>query len=161
MTRRSTGAVSYGVWSTVPFFAERRDDDRRDPGAGADLVAGRRCDVVPGAAVLVVGDDDDHVVPLRAGLQLRDEVGDLRVAVGQAGVARVLVEDAFGLVERDRRQRAHRRSVGDEVSVILEVRTAVGSVRRRVEVGVVVERMVVRLEVDVGEGVEIPLALAA
>ncbi|KAI1696756.1 doxX domain-containing protein [Ditylenchus destructor] len=65
-----------------PHLRERRDHQRRNPRARSDLVALGRRDVVPLAAVLVVGHDDHHVLPLRAGLQLGHQVGDLLVRVG-------------------------------------------------------------------------------
>ena len=69
-------------------------------------IALRRRDVIPEAAVLVIGDDDEHVRPLRALLEMRDDVGDVRVAGQHVGIARMLVEIALRLVERDLRQLA-------------------------------------------------------
>ncbi len=62
--------------------------------------------MVPDAAVLVIGDDDQHVRPLRALFQMRDDIGDVLIAVQHVGIAGMLVEIALRLVERHLRQRA-------------------------------------------------------
>ena len=56
---------------------ERRDDDRRNARARPPAVALGRRDVVPDAAILVIGDDDQHVRPLRALLEMADDIGDM------------------------------------------------------------------------------------
>ena len=65
--------VSYTVWSTPIVLDAAADQQRRDAGAGAELVVDAlgaahawRRDVVPLAAELVVGDDDQRVPGLRA-----------------------------------------------------------------------------------------------
>jgi hypothetical protein len=67
----------------------------RDPGPKRSP-AGRR-HVVPEAAVLVVGDDHQHVLPLRAGAQLVEQAGDVRVAGHDVGVAGCCVFTPAGL----------------------------------------------------------------
>ena len=70
--------------------------------------------MVPDATVLVVSDDDHHVLVLRACLQRGHDRGDVLVAVGDVGIAVVLVHRAVRLVESDRRQGAVR-DVGQEL----------------------------------------------
>ncbi len=131
-----------------------RDDQRRDPRAGAPEVALGHGLVVPEAAVLVIGHDDQHVLPLRAGLQLGDHAGDVRVAVGHAGIARVLVEVALRLVEAHGRQLAGGGVLQELRVEILQVLRAVGrgGGLGRIELRVVIEGLVVELEVRRGPG---------
>ncbi|MNQ56983.1 hypothetical protein D3C85_711230 [compost metagenome] len=129
------------------LFHVRRDEDGRHARARTPAVALRRRRVVIKAAVLIVGDDDQHVFPLRTFLQLGDDAGDVRVAVGHAGVARVLVQIALRLVEGHGRQLAGAR-VGQELAVeVAQVGGAVGGRLHGVHVGKVIERLVVELEV--------------
>src|SRR5580700_2457897 len=60
--------------------------------------------MVPDAAVLVIGHDHQHVAPLRALLEMRDDIGDVLVAGEHRRIARMLVEVALRLVKGDRRQ---------------------------------------------------------
>ena len=73
--------VSYWVWSTKPFLAngEMTIVGTRVPGPQR-VDRGRR-DVVPAAAVLVVGDDDGGVVPVGAVLDGVDQVGHVLLAL--------------------------------------------------------------------------------
>src|SRR5712692_3056929 len=87
----------------------RRDDQGRDPGAGAPLVVrpdgaalSRRRDVVPLAAELVVGHDDHGVLPARAAVDRLQKADEVVAAAVLAGVAGVLV------FEPDRLDEAHR-----------------------------------------------------
>src|SRR5262249_53138395 len=82
------------------------DDDGGDAQAGAPAVDHRRGDVVPGATVLVVGDDDRGVLPVGAVLDGADEVDGVLLALADVGVAGVLVVGAEGLDEGDRREGA-------------------------------------------------------
>src|SRR6185436_19819461 len=131
----------------VPLARERRDDDRGDARARPPAVAParplRRRHVVPEAAVLVVGNDDGHPLPLGRFLQFQQEIIQVLVAARHVRIARMLVQPAHRLVERDLRQRALVDG-GGEVVVVLEVLLAVRLARR--EALVVVERLVVRLE---------------
>src|SRR3546814_4420754 len=43
----------------------RRDDERRDARARPPAIALGRRDMIPPAAILVEGDDDEHLLPLR------------------------------------------------------------------------------------------------
>ena len=141
--------VSYAVWSTPTCLRSAGDHQARGSGFRGPTcrrrggpVPARRRDVVPLAAELVIGDDDQGVLacgPLGDRLQQVDEVV---AAVGLAGVAGVLVLRAVGLDEADRRQRAVL-GRGDELRLVLQVRPA--GLARRV-VGEVVERLVVVLE---------------
>ena len=87
----------------------RRDEQRRDPGARAPLVADagdrlRRRDVVPLPAELVVGHDDQRAVGVRAVLDRLEQVDEVAAAGVLAGVAGVLVLGADRLDEADRLQ---------------------------------------------------------
>jgi hypothetical protein len=62
--------------------------------------------VVPEAAVLIVGDDHQHVFPLRASLQMRDHIGDMLIARRGIGIAGVLVKIPLRLEKRDLRERS-------------------------------------------------------
>ena len=62
--------------------------------------------MIPSAAKFIVGDDDHHVFPLRTRLQLGDQIGDVRIAVRDRGIARVLVELSLRLIKNHRRQAA-------------------------------------------------------
>jgi hypothetical protein len=62
--------------------------------------------MIPEAAVLVVGDDDGGVLPVRAVAHRVDQLLGVALAVEHVGVARVLVHLAEWLDERDRRKRS-------------------------------------------------------
>ena len=136
----------------------RRDDQRRDPRAGAPLVigagrrrarAGRR-DVIPLTAELVVRDDHHRVLGARRPLDRLQQGDEVVAAPGLARVAGVLVLFPDRLDEADLLQVAvvvRRVGVGDELGLVLEMRCA--RVRAGPVVVVVVERLVVVLEVDV------------
>src|SRR3546814_10782523 len=64
-------------------------------------------------AILVEGDDDQHLRPLRALLQRVDHSGDMAIAGVDIRIAGVHVEIALRLVEGNRRQRA-RLDIGEE-----------------------------------------------
>src|SRR5262245_18323569 len=89
-----------------PGFVELlRDQQRRDPGAGPPLAMGRtevaapeapaivtrRRHMVPLAAELVVGDDDERVLAVRAVHDRPDQVDQMEIAPTHAGVARMLI----------------------------------------------------------------------
>ena len=87
------------------LLGERRDHDRWDPRAWTPAVDARRRDVIPGAAVLVVGHDDDGRCPRGT---LSDSFHDVRrfaVACDDTGVPRMLVIAAERLPECHRGQR--------------------------------------------------------
>src|SRR3546814_14537615 len=69
--------------------------------------------MIPPAAILVEGDDDEHLLPLRALLQRVDHSGDMAIAGVDIRIAGVHVEIALRLVEGNRRQRA-RLDIGEE-----------------------------------------------
>ena len=96
---------------------------------GAPLVR-RRGDVVPAAAVLVVGDDDGGVLPVGAVLHGLHQVGDVLLALLEVGVARVLVVRAERLDEGDGRQAVVLQR-GEEVGLVLQVRGPARACRRR------------------------------
>jgi hypothetical protein len=98
--------------------------------------------VVPLAAELVVGDHDQRVPGVRAGLDGLDQVD-------QVPAAGVLVLLADGLDEAHRLQPAGLRR-GDELDLVAQVRGAGGGAGR--VVGEVVERLVVVLERGVRAG---------
>ena len=64
-----------------PAARERRDHESRDARSRTNEITLGRCRVIPSTTELIIGDDDYHVFPLRAGLQLRHQVGDVRVAI--------------------------------------------------------------------------------
>src|SRR5262249_46895548 len=149
-----------GVW---------RDHNAGDAGAVApDAVGVRRADVVPAAAVLIVGDDDGSVGPVGTVLHGVDNVGDMLLASQQVGVAGVLVVRAERFDEGDGRQAAVG-EIGEEVVLVGQVLAAVGIHRGRAvvdhelagggvkeewrEVVVVSERLMVPLEERINGGV--------
>src|SRR6185369_13235712 len=77
------------------------DDDGRNTGARAPTIGLRRRRVIPEATILVISHNDQHMLPLRALLQMADEIGDMCVTRLHIGIARMLVEIALRLVERD------------------------------------------------------------
>src|SRR5437763_10191448 len=135
-----------GAVDCEPLPQLRRDDQRRDAGTGAEAVGdpgpGRRRDVVPLTAELVVGDDDRGALRLRPGLDRLDQVDQVVAAVVLAGVSGVLVLLTDRLDEADRLEVPGLRRV-DEVHLVLQVRPAGGT---RCAAGEVVERLVVELE---------------
>src|SRR5260221_376977 len=106
----------------------------RPPGAGQ---------VLRDPPVLIVGDEDDHAGPLRACPQAGEELVHMLVAAREIRIARVLIDDALGLVERDRRQRAFV-DVAEEIVAVFQVLRALGSTRRKPRE--VIERLVMGLE---------------
>src|SRR5262249_33242818 len=132
---------------------EGRDDERGDPRAGAPGVDLRRRYVVPGAAVLVIGDEDGGAGPERALLDRLQNRRHLVVATADVGVARVLVLRADRLPEDDRRQIAGR-DAGEQLLFVLQVLLAgLGAIAKLLEIG---EGLVVELEEIVrlaGDGV--------
>src|SRR5437667_4935000 len=100
--------------------------------------------MVPKAAVLVIGDDDQHLAPLRTAAKPRQQVIDMRVAADEVGVRGMLGENSDRLVERNLRQ-CPGVDVAQEIFAILEMRGAIGRARRKASV--VIERLVMRLEV--------------
>src|ERR1051326_6298123 len=126
----------------------RGDDEGRDPRSRSPAVApaparGRR-HVVPVTAVLVVGQDHQHVGPLRALLEALEQLSDVDVAALDIGVARMLRQPAGRLVERHLRKLAAVDG-GEEILAVFQVALAVRGARR--ESRVIVERLVVGLEV--------------
>ena len=77
--------------------------------------------MVPAAAVLVVQDDDRRVRPQRAVLHGMHDVGGVLLAGQNGGIARMLVELAGELDERDLRQLAGRQ-VDVELRLVLQLR---------------------------------------
>ena len=80
---------------------EWRDNDCRHTRAGAPAVGDRRGNVVPAATVLIVGEDDERVCPVRAVADCVHQVGGVLLPAGKIGVARVLVVGAQRLDEGD------------------------------------------------------------
>src|SRR5208337_794476 len=105
----------------VTLLGHGRDHDGRDAGAVTPAGVGvGRSDMVPAAAVLVVGDDDRGVRPVGAALDGMHDVGDVLLARQQVGVAGVLVVLANRLDEADGGQVATGQ-VGEKVILVLEV----------------------------------------
>ena len=69
-----------------------------------NAVLGRRRNVIPSATMLIVGHDDEAVVPVLAVLDSLDNVGDMLLALQQVGIAWVLVVGAKRLDEAYGRQ---------------------------------------------------------
>src|SRR5689334_3092092 len=128
---------------------ERRDDDRGDPGAGTPAVALGRRDMVPEAAVFIVGHDDSHPAPLRTATEMIQQIGNVQVAAHDVGVARVLGESSRGLVESDLGQRTAIDG-GDEIGPVAQMLRAAG--RAGGEVREIIERLVMRLEIRTAGG---------
>jgi GGDEF domain-containing protein len=134
---------------------ERRDHQCRHARVPAPSDRPWAAPRVPPAAVLVDGDDDDHVRPLRTLLQVLHRPHDMPVAAGDVGVAGMHVEVALRLVEGHRRQLAGAR-VGEEAvarRIVAQPRVAqsprpfLGILRAQADE--VVERLVVVLEVGI------------
>src|SRR6202021_555299 len=105
-------------------------------------------DMVPEPAVLVISDDDQHVLPLRALLEVTDQVDQMLVARLHVRVARMFVEVALGLVERDLWQAALVDGLdefGTAQATVLQVLGAGWGAGR--EAGEIVERLGMELEV--------------
>ena len=99
--------------------------------------------MIPVAAVLVVSEDDQHVVPLRAGPQPFQHLVHVNVAAHQVGVRRVLRVAPCRLVETHRGQRAGG-DIFQEILAVFQVQGAIGRSRR--EARKEIERLMVRLE---------------
>ena len=109
--REHRGRVVLGVVDDEVALQVRCDRERRDPRAGAPLVVravvvalARRRDVIPLAAELVVGDEDERVLGARAPLDRLQQVDQVVAAVRLTGVAGMLVLLADRLDEADRLQ---------------------------------------------------------
>ncbi len=78
--------MSYWVWSIVPFLAkgEAMMAGRRLPGPQRSASAARRD---PRSRRFRQGDDDEHMIPLRALFQMRDDIGQMLVAAGHIRIA--------------------------------------------------------------------------
>src|SRR3546814_16711977 len=76
----------------------RRDDERRDARARPPAIALGRRDMIPPAAILVEGDADAHLIPLRALLQRVDHSADMSIAGVDIRIAGVPVAIALRLV---------------------------------------------------------------
>lgn len=85
---------------------ERRDNDGRDPAARSPTIAFRWRGVIPYAAIFIIGDDDQHMRPLRAFFQMPDDVGNMRIARLDIRVAGMLVQITLRFVEGNLRQSA-------------------------------------------------------
>ena len=138
-----------------------RDDDGGDTRARSPAVALGRRHMVPQAAIFVIGHDDKHMRPLRALLQMRDHVGDMSIACLDVGIAGMLIEVALRLVESDLRQRAGVDRLDELYASEAAVAKMLGAgCRARCEIGIIVQRLVVILEVRhrslvaVGEHIE-------
>ena len=108
IVRRMIDPPSLCIW---------RYDNRGDPVTRAPAITLRRCHVIPEAAIFVIGDDDEHVLPLRALLQVRNHIRDVLIAGEDIGIAGVLVQRALRLVEGDGRKLTGI-DVGDELYAI-------------------------------------------
>ena len=101
-------------------------------------------DMVPCAAILVGCDDDGRVGPVRAGLKRRDDFGNMFVARRQIGIAWVQIVPANRLVEGDGWQPASG-NISAKINKVFQVFVTRGQARR--EIGKIIERLVMRLEV--------------
>src|ERR1700722_13384724 len=97
-----------------------RDDDRGHPCAGPPPIDFRGRHMIPDAAVLGVGDDDDGIVPDEAFLDLIDDRRRVIVAADKVGIARMLVIGTNRLIETYRRKRAIP-DRADHVPLVLEM----------------------------------------
>ena len=99
----------------------RRDDHGRRASSRAPGIALRRRHVVPAAAGIVVQDDDCRVRPQGAVLHGMHDIGGPLLAGQNGRIARMLVELAGELDERDLRQLAGRQ-VDVELRLVLQFR---------------------------------------
>src|SRR5262249_52025051 len=95
-------------------------DDSGDACAIAPLIAARGRDVVPSAAVLVIGDDNGCVRPLGAVLHGMDDVGHMLLPLQQVGIARMLVIRPKRLDKTDGGQVAAGQ-IAEEIRLVLQV----------------------------------------
>src|SRR5579884_4347985 len=122
----------------------RRDDDRRDTGPGPPLVDARGRDMIPAAAVLVVGDDDRGRVPIRRAAHGVDQLLDVVLSGDQRRVVGVIVLDADRFDEGDTRE-TPRAQVSKESLLVLQVGLEVLRTRRAPAL-IVGERLMVILK---------------
>jgi hypothetical protein len=88
-------------------FYIRTDEDRWNAGTGAPfLVDDGRRNVIPEAAVLVIGDDDEGVLAVGAVEDVIDQFDGMVLAIGNIGIAGVFVVDTEGFYKRDTGQGA-------------------------------------------------------
>ncbi len=110
--------------------------------------------MVPESAIFVVSHDDHHVTPLRALLQERDQLGEMRIAGVDVGVSGMLVQIPLRLVKGHLFEFAFFDGfdeVGAGQSTVLEMFGALGGTGSHS--GEIVEGLVVILEIGNGGGV--------
>src|ERR1700676_1881315 len=132
----------------MTFLGKRRYDHGGDARTRTPAVGLGRGDVIPKSTVLVKGDDNEHMGPLRTFFEMGDHVGDVLVARQRVDIAGMLVEIALRLVERDLRQPASVDILDVYHSVhaaVLEMLGTRGRAGR--ELGEIVERLMMKLEV--------------
>ena len=134
------------------LVCEWRDHESRDAGARSQQIAGRRCHAVPLTTELVPRDHDHQVGRLRARLQLGHEIRDVGIATGDVRITRMLVQIALGLVEDYLRECARLLALLDQVGVVLQVGCTRIGMGDRIELGVVVEWLMVNWNVGVTGG---------
>jgi len=103
--------------------------------------------VIPEAAVFVIGDDDQHVAPLRTLLQLADDLGDMGIARSDIGITGMLIEVALRFVKRHRRQFPGGCILQETAVEILQMPGPVSGMLDRIHVGKVIERLMMKLEI--------------
>src|SRR5262245_52893432 len=134
--------AALGIW---------RDHERRDACARTEAVAPagptRRRDVIPEAAILVIGHDHRHPLPLRALAQPLKYLGDVIIAPHQVGISWMLCQDTDRLVEGDVGQRAGI-DIAQEILAVLEMGGAICGAGRKPRM--IIEGLVMRLEVGTG-----------
>src|SRR5580658_2416444 len=104
--------------------------------------------MIPKTAVFVIGNNDDHVAPLRAFLEMRNQVGDVRVTLLYVGVTSVFVQVALRFVEGHLFQSAgvNRCQKGGAIhSAVLQMLGALG--RAGSHAGEIVERLMMVLKI--------------
>src|SRR5688572_4917439 len=125
------------------LLGEWRDDERRHARAGAPFVDLGRRHMIPGPAVLVIGDDDCSAGPKRTLLERLQDFGHLVIAARDVGTARMLVLPPDRLPEGYRRQAAVRDG-SQHVCLVLQMLLLRGTaVAELLEIS---ERLVVELE---------------
>ena len=103
------------------LFGERANHNRRYARTVAPNALHRRRNVVPAAAVLVVSNDDQRVVPVLALLHCIHNLRHVLLSLEEVGIARMFI------VRTERLDKGHGRQcavlhIGEEVVLILQVR---------------------------------------
>ncbi len=102
--------------------------------------------MIPVAAVFIVSHDHQHVLPLRTFLQFADQLRDVIVALFDRRISRMLIETALRFVEGHLRQ-GSRSQIVEQIFIVFQMLLALGSMNYRVQIGVVIEGLMMHLKI--------------